>query len=104
MEKKWTIAIDAMGGDNAPFSVIAGLDIVYDYLVENGISLLVFGDTKQLDPLLEKFPRLRSISTVIHTSEVIRGDAKPSEMIRRLHGRGTSMWMAIRSTLWLKPV
>ena len=37
MAKKWTIAIDAMGGDNAPFSVIAGLDIVYDYLVENDI-------------------------------------------------------------------
>ena len=97
MDKKWTIAVDAMGGDNAPLSVIAGLDIVYDYLVENGISLLVFGDTKQLDPLFERYPRVREISSVIHTEEVIHGDDKPSKVISKLRGRGTSMWMAIEA-------
>lgn len=97
MEKKWTIAIDAMGGDNAPYSVIAGLDIAYDYLVGNGISLLVFGDTKQLSPLFEKFPRVKGISEVVHTDEVIHGDDKPSKMISKLRGRKTSMWMAIEA-------
>ena len=65
MAKKWTIAIDAMGGDNAPFSVIAGLDIIYDYLVKNEIALLLFGDAKVLAPYLAKYPRLTNISTVM---------------------------------------
>ena len=95
MEKKWTIAIDAMGGDNAPFSVIAGLDIAYDYLVENRISLLIFGDVAKLNPLFEKYPRIKNISSVIHTDKVIQGDDKPSDMIRRFRGKDSSMWMAI---------
>lgn len=95
MAKKWTIAIDAMGGDNAPFSVIAGLDIVYDYLVENDIGLLLFGDAKALAPYLAKFPRLNNISTVIQADEVVQGDDKPSKIIRK--GRETSMWKAIEA-------
>ena len=95
MAKKWTIAIDAMGGDNAPFSVIAGLDIVYDYLVENDIELLLFGDAKALAPYLAKFPRLNNISTVIQADEVVQGDDKPSKIIRK--GRETSMWKAIEA-------
>lgn len=95
MDKKWTIAIDAMGGDNAPYSVIAGLDIVYDYLVKNNISLLLFGDANVLAPYLAKYPRLNNISSVIQADEVVQGDDKPSKIIRR--GRNTSMWMAIEA-------
>ncbi len=95
MVKKWTIAIDAMGGDNAPFSVIAGLDIIYDYLVENNINLLLFGDSKTLAPYLIKYPRLNNISTIIQADEVVQGDDKPSKIIRK--GRETSMWKAIEA-------
>ena len=95
MAKKWTIAIDAMGGDNAPFSVIAGLDIIYDYLVKNEIALLLFGDAKVLAPYLAKYPRLNNISTVVQADEVVQGDDKPSKIIRK--GRNTSMWKAIET-------
>ncbi len=95
MDKKWVIAIDAMGGDNAPYSVIAGLDLIYDYLVKNNIALLLFGDAKVLAPYLAKFPRLNNISTVIQADEVVQGDDKPSKIIRK--GRNTSMWMAIEA-------
>ena len=95
MAKKWTIAIDAMGGDNAPLSVIAGLDIIYDYLVKNEIALLLFGDAKVMAPYLAKYPRLNNISTVIQCDEVVQGDDKPSKIIRR--GRNTSMWKAIEA-------
>ena len=95
MAKKWTIAIDAMGGDNAPLSVIAGLDIIYDYLVKNDIALLLFGDAKVMAPYLAKYPRLNNISTVIQCDEVVQGDDKPSKIIRR--GRNTSMWKAIEA-------
>ncbi len=95
MAKKWTIAIDAMGGDNAPLSVIAGLDIVYDYLVKNDIALLLFGDAKVMAPYLAKYPRLNNISTIVQCDEVVQGDDKPSKIIRR--GRNTSMWKAIEA-------
>ncbi len=84
-----------MGGDNAPYSVIAGLDIVYDYLVKNNISLLLFGDASVLAPYLAKYPRLNNISSVVQADEVVQGDDKPSKIIRR--GRNTSMWMAIEA-------
>ena len=95
MDKKYTIAIDAMGGDNAPGCVIAGLDYIYDYLVENQISLLIFGDTKVVAPVIAKFPRLNEISTLVQADEVVQGDDKPSRIIRS--GRQTSMWKAIES-------
>ncbi|MGN0930034.1 MAG: phosphate acyltransferase PlsX [Alphaproteobacteria bacterium] len=95
MEKKYTIAIDAMGGDNAPDCVIAGLDSIYDYLVENQIFLLIFGDMKVVAPIIAKYPRLNEISTLIQADEVVQGDDKPSKIIRS--GRQTSMWKAIES-------
>ncbi len=95
MAKNWRVAIDAMGGDNAPASVISGLDIIYDYLTKNNISLLLFGDAKALAPHLAKYPRLNNISTVIQADEVVLGDDKPSKIIRK--GRNTSMWMAIEA-------
>ena len=95
MEKKYTIAIDAMGGDNAPNCVIAGLDSIYDYLVENQIFLLIFGDAKIVAPILAKYPRLNEISTLIQADEVVQGDDKPSKIIRS--GRQTSMWKAIEA-------
>lgn len=93
--KSCVVAVDAMGGDNAPFSVIAGLDIAYPILVKRNISILLFGDTTKLAPLLAKFPNVNAISKVIHSPEVVTGDDKPSHIIRK--GRNTSMWMAIEA-------
>lgn len=93
--KSWVIAVDAMGGDNAPYSVVAGLDIAYSVLVKHNVSILLFGDSLKLAPLLVKFPNVNAISKVIHSSEVVAGDDKPSHIIRR--GRNTSMWKAIES-------
>lgn len=95
MDTKWTIAVDAMGGDNAPKSVIEGLNIVYNVLIENNISLLLFGDYKVLAPYLLKYPNINNISTVVQCDEVVQGDDKPSKIIRR--GRNTSMWKAIEA-------
>jgi glycerol-3-phosphate acyltransferase PlsX len=92
---KYTIAIDAMGGDNAPSSVIAGLDLVYDFLAENHIGLLLFGKAEALAPHLSRHPRLGSISKVVQADDVVAPDAKPSKVIRS--GRGTSMWMAVEA-------
>ena len=49
---KNTIAIDAMGGDNAPKSVIAGLAI--SSVRNPGVEYIVYGDENKLLPLLKK--------------------------------------------------
>lgn len=95
MEKKYTIAIDAMGGDDAPQCVVAGLDSIYDYLYENQIALLLFGNAIAVASVLAKYPRLNAISTLVQADEVVQGDDKPSKIIRS--GRKTSMWMAIEA-------
>ena len=86
-----TIAIDAMGGDNAPKSVIAGLAIS---AVRNpGVKYIVYGDQTQLTPLLKKRDSLKDIVKIVHVDDWIRGDEKASKSLRR--SKTTSMGCAI---------
>ncbi len=88
---KNTIAIDAMGGDNAPKSVIAGLSIS---AVRNpGVEYLVYGDKNKLMPLLKNRDRLKDIVKVVHVEDWIRADEKASKSLRR--AKTTSMGLAI---------
>ncbi len=48
---KYTIAIDAMGGDNAPKSIIAGLAI--SSIRNPNINYIIFGDQKKIEPLIK---------------------------------------------------
>jgi glycerol-3-phosphate acyltransferase PlsX len=95
VDRKYTIAVDTMGGDGAPAVVIAGIDMVCDYLAESRIDLLLFGRAADLAPLLAKYPRVGGLSRVMQADEVVAPDDKPSRVIRS--GRRTSMWMAIEA-------
>ena len=90
---KYTIAIDAMGGDTAPKSVIAGLAI--SSIRNPGINYIIFGDEKQIAPLLENSKKLKEISKVVHVEDWIRGDEKASKSLRR--SKTTSMGLSIAS-------
>ncbi|MGE5271635.1 MAG: phosphate acyltransferase PlsX [Thiohalocapsa sp.] len=86
-----SIALDAMGGDRAPAMVLQGADIA---LVRHPQTrFLIFGDERQIAPLLQKLPRLAAAATVHHTAEAVADDAKPSLALRT--GRRTSMRLAI---------
>jgi glycerol-3-phosphate acyltransferase PlsX len=87
------IALDAMGGDNAPESVISGAEMAL--IRHPGIRFLIFGNTELLTPLLDLHPALKSASEIVHTAEFIAGHDKPSIAVRR--GRNSSMWLAIDS-------
>lgn len=87
------IALDAMGGDNAPACVLRGAEMAL--IRHPGIRFLLFGNRYILEPLLAEIPLLKSASTVVHTEGVIAGDDKPSQAVRR--GRDSSMWQAIES-------
>ena len=88
-----TIALDAMGGDQAPRIIIAGADVARQRYPNS--HFLIFGDADTCTPLLRRFSRLESVAEVVHTEDMVAADAKPSVAVRR--GRKSSMWLAINS-------
>ena len=56
MEKKITIAIDAMGGDNSPNKIIEGLSLFLKKNIQNDDFLInLHGDKKKIEIELNKF-------------------------------------------------
>ncbi len=91
--KKLVIALDAMGGDTAPDSVINGAESAcskYD-----DIEFLIYGDENKIAPLLEKTSKLKNSSKLIHTDDFVTNEDKPSFAIRKR--RNSSMSLAIKS-------
>ena len=90
MTDRFTLAIDAMGGDAAPAAIVAGLDIAAER--HPTARLLLFGDQAALTPLLARYKRAAAICTVRHTAEMIGSDMKPTAALRM---RTASMRLAI---------
>jgi glycerol-3-phosphate acyltransferase PlsX len=91
---KKIIAIDAMGGDSAPRSVLGGMN---QFLFQNSdvdVLFRVFGDEPRLRRLLKKYPRVARNCEIIHAPDVIKSTDKVAEVIR--HASDTSMYMAIK--------
>ena len=79
-EKK-IIAIDAMGGDKGPNAVLGGMN---QFLYQNGedkVFFRLFGQTKVLNPLLAKYPRVARNCEVIDAPGVIKGTDKVRDVI-----------------------
>jgi glycerol-3-phosphate acyltransferase PlsX len=85
------IAIDAMGGDSGPDVVVAGAALAYDR--RDDLSFLLFGDKDAIGAELSRHPSLARVSEIVHCDDVISGDDKPSQAIRR--ARTSSMGRAI---------
>lgn len=88
-----TIALDAMGGDHAPASVMEGAALAIQHSPQ--LSFLLFGDQEKLAPLLAQFPAVAARSVVTHTEHAVGPHDKPSAVVRT--GRNTSMWLAIQA-------
>jgi len=73
MAERLPVAVDAMGGDDAPHSIIEGSLIAKN---EFGIDVVLVGDTEQLAEA-EDLP-------IIHASEVIEMGAEPATAVRTL--------------------
>ena len=91
MTSNLTIALDVMGGDKAPEMVLKGAEIALVRYPD--LHFLLFGLQDRIAPLLDKLPKLKAASTVIHAEDVVTGDAKPSAAIRA--GKRSSMRLAI---------
>ncbi|MBV8650969.1 MAG: phosphate acyltransferase PlsX [Alphaproteobacteria bacterium] len=85
------IALDVMGGDQAPRMVLKGADKALTRYPQ--AQFLLYGAEPKITPLLAKMPRLARRSTIEHTDDVVTNEAKPSVALRS--GRRSSMRLAI---------
>ncbi|GBD43209.1 Phosphate acyltransferase [bacterium HR40] len=86
-----TIALDAMGGDRAPGIVVDGAALALRERPD--LRFLLIGDRARIEPLLVRHRRLSAAVELVHTSEAVAADAKPSLALRQ--GRQSSMRLAI---------
>lgn len=85
------LALDAMGGDHAPDSVLNGAAMA---LVRHpGLRFILSGDEARLAPLLQKLPLLAPACEILHTDQVVAMDEKPSVALRQ--GKRSSMRLGI---------
>jgi glycerol-3-phosphate acyltransferase PlsX len=87
------IAIDAMGGDVGPATIIAGLARARRR--DSALQFQIFGDEALIRDEFAKHGRLQGCCSIVHTAEAIAATEKPSQAIRR--ARTTSMGMAINA-------
>jgi phosphate acyltransferase len=84
------IAIDAMGGDNAPVEIVKGCDLALDAYPD--IELVLFGNETEIKSLLKHTERV----TIVNTTEIISmGEKDPVKAIR--NNRDSSMVKALYS-------
>lgn len=91
MPKKVILAIDAMGGDFGPPTVIEGAELARTR--SHDLEFIFFGQEDDIRAQLSRYSKLNKISRVVHTSEQILGTDKPSQALRR--GRKSSMGLSI---------
>ena len=85
------IALDAMGGDGAPDVVIRGANVARVRYPQ--LRFMFFGKQKSVAAGLERFKKLKQVSTVHHADEVVADNDKPVQALRKRHG--SSMRLAI---------
>lgn len=95
MSEQLPLAVDAMGGDNAPKIVIRGLQIMNKKQPDR--RFLLFGDEQVLNRYFAKrgYQHLRDKCTIVHTDVKIASDDKPSVAIRQ--AKNSSMRLAIKA-------
>ena len=74
------IALDAMGGDNAPEEIVCGAALASKQI--NG-KIFVVGDSEKINNILKDCSYNKDNIVVIHTTEVIGNEDKPTRAIRQ---------------------
>ena len=96
MTKKITIAIDAMGGDNAPFKTIKGVYLFLKNNVSNSdFQLNLYGDQIKLKEELSKYKISKENIKIIHAESSISDEETPLTAVK--NAKNTSMWNCIKS-------
>ena len=96
MVKKITIAIDAMGGENAPEKTIEGVKLfLKNNQSHDDFIINLFGDKNRIEEKLKKENIDRTNLKITHTDSVVADDETPLTAIK--NSKNTSMWNCISS-------
>lgn len=87
------LALDAMGGDKAPASVVHGARIALKDFPD--LKFRFYGDEAKLEPLIAKIKPLRDACEIVHTSEMVEMHEKASVALRQR--KNSSMRLAINA-------
>ena len=90
-KKSPKIAVDAMGGDNAPLEIVKGAAQVSK---ETDIKIVLVGDSAEIETILKKEKYNKEQVEIVHTKEVITQHDSPKEALRRK--RNSSLVMAAK--------
>tara|TARA_Y100000591_G_scaffold40694_1_gene30049 strand:- start:8562 stop:9602 length:1041 start_codon:yes stop_codon:yes gene_type:complete len=98
MNKKITIAIDAMGGENSPDKIIRAIGL---FEKKNSLKkdyiLNLFGDKNLIQNKIDKFKIQTDNIIITHTNSVISDEDTPLTAIK--NSKNTSMWNCIQSQI-----
>ena len=98
MKKKITIAIDAMGGDNAPNKVIEGLALfIKNNAEKDDFFIHLYGDNEKIELELNRFSISKKYIKIIHSSSEVSDDETPLTAVK--NSKNTSMWNCINSQI-----
>ena len=94
MSKKISIAIDAMGGDNAPDKTIEGIKLFLDKNKStNDFILNIFGKENIIKEKLDKYNIKSNLINIINSNTVVSDEETPLTAVK--NSKNTSMWNCI---------
>ena len=96
MDKKICIAIDAMGGENAPFKNIEGINLFFQN--NKGVKDIffnIFGDEHKINSELRKYNIPNTYFKIFHTSSVVSDNETPLTAVKT--SKNSSMWNSVYS-------
>ena len=94
MSKKISIAIDAMGGDNAPDKTIEGIKLFLDKNKStNDFVLNIFGKENIIKEKFDKYNIKSNFVNIIHSNTVVSDEETPLTAVK--NSKNTSMWNCI---------
>ena len=98
MNKKITIAIDAMGGENSPDKILKAVSLFNKKNISNDDYVLnLFGDEKLIKAKLDNAITSTNKIIITHTESVISDEDTPLTAIK--NSKNTSMWNCIQSQI-----
>jgi len=91
--KSIIISVDAMGGDNGPAAIVAGM--ANSAKTNANLRFIVNGNKTILNQLISKRKILKNICEIRHSKDIISMDDKPTHAMR--NGKESSRWGTIEA-------
>lgn len=83
------IALDAMGGDDAPAAIVEGAVLAAREL---DVAITLVGNDKEVEKALSRHKTSALSISIVHASQKVEMDASPSSVVRKK--RDSSIWVA----------